>query len=162
MDNNRYSRGKIYKIVDNTNGNIYVGSTCEASLCRRIQKHKGAYKSWLKGNRQGKVRSFEILKNNDYKIILLENCPCETKDQLLAREQHWIDSLVCINKNNAYHCKLEYDRKWRDKNREKIRLSNLKFNEKNKDKKRAQNKLYRYSVSVGYINKIDPFLFLID
>ena len=24
---NRYSEGKIYKIVDNTNGNVYYGST---------------------------------------------------------------------------------------------------------------------------------------
>lgn len=161
MDNNRYSRGKIYKLVDNTNGNIYVGSTCEKRLCRRLQKHKGSYKSWLKGSpHQNKVRSFDILKNNDYKIVLLENCPCETKEQLLAREQYWIDSLVCINKNNCYHDKVSYHKNYREKNRDKINKYRREWGRKNKDKKRENDRLYRYSVSINRINKIDPFLFL--
>ena len=33
-----YQLGKIYKIVDNTNGNIYIGSTCETTLARRLNK----------------------------------------------------------------------------------------------------------------------------
>ena len=146
MNNNRYSRAKIYKLIDNTNNNIYVGSTCENRLCRRLQKHLGAYKSWLKGSpHQNRVRSFDILKNDDYKIILLENYPCETKEQLLAREQYYIDSLTCINKNNTYHNSVEYKKKWDIKNKEKLN---------------CYNRIYRYSLSVGYINKIDPFLFL--
>lgn len=31
-----YSFAKVYKIVDNTNGNIYVGSTCEPTLARKL------------------------------------------------------------------------------------------------------------------------------
>ena len=161
MNNNRYSRGKIYKLIDNTNGNIYVGSTCENRLCRRLQKHLGSYKAWLKGSpHQNRVRSFDILKNDDYKIILLETCPCETKEQLLAREQYWIDSLTCINKNNCCHDKVNYHKNYRQKNREKINEYRRDWVSKNKDKKNQYNVLYRYNLSVGYINKIDPFLFL--
>ena len=35
-----YQLGKIYKIVDNTNGNIYIGSTCEPTLARRLAKQR--------------------------------------------------------------------------------------------------------------------------
>ena len=160
MDNNRYSRGKIYKLVDNTNGNLYVGSTCEKRLCRRLQKHVCAYKLWKKAGNQRKMRSFDILKNNDYKIILLEKCPCETKEELLAREQYYIDTLDCVNKNNTYHNKLEYQRKWTDKNREKINKYNRNWRIKNHDKIKEQNQAYYYSLKIGHINKIDPFLFL--
>ena len=44
-----YQNGKIYKIIDYTNDNIYIGSTCE-KLCRRIQKHKASYKCYLNPN----------------------------------------------------------------------------------------------------------------
>ena len=108
------------------------------------------------------MRSFDVMKNNDYKIVLIEECPCETKEQLLAREQYWIDNLVCVNKNNTYHNSAEYKKKWNSENKEYKRLSYHK--RKNipevKQRKRDHNRLYQYSLSVGHINKIDPFLFL--
>ena len=166
MDNNRYSRGKIYKIVDNTGiSPPYVGSTCEARLCRRLQKHKSSYKGWLNKNwKQGHMRSFDVMKNNDYKIVLIEECPCETKEQLLAREQYWIDNLVCVNKNNTYHNSAEYKKKWNLENKEYKRLSYHKHKNRPevKQRKSEHNRLYQYSLKVGHINKIDPFLFLID
>ena len=33
-----YSKGKIYKIVCNVTGLVYVGSTCEPTLARRLAK----------------------------------------------------------------------------------------------------------------------------
>jgi len=160
MDTNKYMRGKIYKIIDNTNGNIYIGSTCENLLCRRLQKHKASYKCWLNPIvTQGYMRSFEIIKNDDYRIILIEEYPCDTKEQLHAREQYYIDNTVCVNKNNTYFNKTEYQRKWRNKNRENVRKIANDWSKKNPDKRREYNKKYRYSVSVGYINTIDPFLF---
>jgi hypothetical protein len=32
---------------------------------------------------------------------LIEENPCDTKDQLLARERHYIDTLNCVNKYKA-------------------------------------------------------------
>ena len=43
MENERYQKSKIYKIVDNTNNNIYIGSTCEPILSRRLAKHVSNY-----------------------------------------------------------------------------------------------------------------------
>jgi len=96
-----YNDGKIYKIVDNTNGNIYIGSTAEKRLCRRLQKHLSYYKGYLKGITKTKISSFNILSNGDYKIYLLETYPCNNKDELHMREQHWIDRLDCINVNRS-------------------------------------------------------------
>ena len=39
-----YQQGKIYKIVDKTNNNIYIGSTAEKYLSKRLQKHIAHYK----------------------------------------------------------------------------------------------------------------------
>ena len=41
---NKYNNGKIYKIIDNTNDNIYIGSTTEPILSRRMAQHKSQYK----------------------------------------------------------------------------------------------------------------------
>jgi hypothetical protein len=95
-----YSKGKIYKIVDYTNNNNYIGSTCEPILARRLAGHVGCYRSYLNG-KQNFVTSFKILENGNYNILLIEEYPCETKDQLLAREGHYIETMDCINKCKA-------------------------------------------------------------
>jgi hypothetical protein len=92
-----YQDGKIYKIVDNTNDTIYVGSTCEPFLSRRLAGHVGKYKSYLNG-KGNFVTSFLIIENNNYDIVLIENFPCTNKDELYARESYHCQSLVCVNK----------------------------------------------------------------
>lgn len=41
--------GRIYMIYDNTNDNVYIGSTTN-TLKQRLQKHETSYKRYLKGN----------------------------------------------------------------------------------------------------------------
>ena len=93
---NKLNKAKIYKIVDNTNNNIYIGSTCD-SLKNRLSKHKASYKRFLKGLFPI-VKSFDIIKNNDYQIELLENCDIKTKQELLTRERYYIENNECLNK----------------------------------------------------------------
>jgi predicted GIY-YIG superfamily endonuclease len=57
-----YSLAKIYKIIDNTNNNIYIGSTCEPTLARRLAKHLGNYKHYLKTKNCSFTTSFDIIK----------------------------------------------------------------------------------------------------
>jgi len=39
--NNKYSKGKIYKLVDNLNQEtIYIGSTINKYLCKRMINHR--------------------------------------------------------------------------------------------------------------------------
>ena len=103
-----YSQAKVYKIVDNTNGNIYVGSTCEPTLARRLAGHVGAYKKYLNG-KYHYVTSFKILENNDYAIVLLEACEnTTTKDELHARERIYVEALDCVNKIVPLRTQKEY------------------------------------------------------
>ena len=102
-----YQLGKIYKIVDNTNGNIYIGSTCEPNLSRRLLKHISTYKRHLEG-KVTYTTSYQIIANNDYNIILLELYPCNSKDELHARERYYIESLKCVNKQYPGRTPKEY------------------------------------------------------
>ena len=67
-----YQLGKIYKIIDNTNNNIYVGSTCEPTLAHRLAGHVRNYKNWKTG-KTNFITSFKIIENQNYCIVLLEN-----------------------------------------------------------------------------------------
>ena len=104
---NKYQNGKIYKLTDNTNGNIYIGSTTQ-TLNRRLQKHRASYNCYLNPNvKQGYMTSFNIIKNNDYKIELICDYPCDTNRQLEEKEQEYIDMYDCINKSWSYGNDLE-------------------------------------------------------
>ena len=92
----KLNQAKIYKIVDDTNNNIYIGSTCQ-SLKTRLTHHKSNYKAYLKGL-YCNTTSFDIIKNNDYKIELLENCNITTKQELIARERYYIENNNSLNK----------------------------------------------------------------
>ena len=122
----KLDKGKIYKIVDNTNDAIYIGSTCN-SLKNRLSSHKGDYKRFLKGIFNN-VKSFDIIKNNDYKIELLENCEVKTKSELLARERFFIENNDCINKNIPGRTHKEADKAYYIANKEKLNIKrNGKF-----------------------------------
>ena len=118
---NKYQRGKIYKIVSNSTKEVYYGSTVEKTLSNRLAGHRSHFKIWLYGNGHY-ISSFEILKHHDEKIVLVENFPCNTKYELCAREQYYIDTNDCVNKLSS--CTgltiSEYRRKYHVENREII------------------------------------------
>jgi len=158
-----YKNAKVYKIIDNTNGYIYIGSTC-SPLCKRLAYHKQDFYKWKNG--YGKyISSFKILENENYDIILLEECPCENNEQLRMKEREWIDNLECVNSNKSYTSKEEKQKQiyeYYEKNKnliyqyqkeyyEKNKLSKIqyqkKYNEKNK------NLIYQYQKKYHEKNK---------
>ena len=46
---NDYSKGKIYKIECNITGEVYIGSTTEPTLARRLSGHRRSFQSWKDG-----------------------------------------------------------------------------------------------------------------
>ena len=125
---NKLSKAKIYKIIDNINQNVYIGSTCK-SLKKRLIGHKNDYKRFLKGLFNN-IKSFDIIKNNDYHIELLENCDIKTKQELLTRERYYIENNECLNKVVPVRSRIEtieYKKLYYDVNKDKI---NIKRNEK--------------------------------
>ncbi len=93
-----YQLGKIYKIVDLDSNKCYIGSTCEPTLARRLAKHVSNYKQYLKG-KGTYISSYIILAMDDYDIVLLEKYPCNSKDELHAKERYYSQLLPCVNKN---------------------------------------------------------------
>lgn len=91
-----YSKCKVYKIVDNTTGKIYVGSTIQTLRVRKAG-HVRSFKYWKKGKGHY-VSSFDIIKNGDYDIVLIEEVDCQNKEQLHRVERKWIDELDCVNR----------------------------------------------------------------
>ena len=123
-----YSKSKIYRIVCDTTGLVYIGSTVEA-LSRRLSGHKVAYKRYLKGLVRY-VTSFDILKNDNYKIILIENYPCNSKEELEREERKYIESIECVNKFIPGRTQKE----WIETNKDKIKEYTKEYRETNKDK----------------------------
>lgn len=124
----RYSRGKIYQIVSESTEDIYIGSTTEPLLSRRLASHMVSYKCWVEG-KSNYVSSFDILKYGDHQILLLEEYPCRSKDALHAREQQWIDQNrdICVNKFRAHSgatpgplYKAEYAMGYRERNHDRL------------------------------------------
>jgi len=131
-----YSKSKIYKIVDNTNGNVYIGSTTQ-SLSQRLAGHNSSYKGILKGN-QKFITSFEIIKNGNYDIVLLEEFSCDNKEQLHAKERVYIESNECINHTIPTRTSKEYKQHYC----ERIRSQDKEYQVLHKEHYKEVNKEY--------------------
>jgi hypothetical protein len=94
-----YNLGKIYKLVSHLTDKIYIGSTAEKYLSRRLESHRSDQRKYLAGE-MNHITSYEMLQYPDVAIVLLESYPCATKDELLSRERFWIDNNlnICVNK----------------------------------------------------------------
>jgi hypothetical protein len=89
-----YQKGKIYRM---TCGDLtYIGSTCQP-LCERKARHHSQYKQWIEGKKHY-ITSFDLFKIGNPEITLIEDFPCDRKEQLLQRERHYIETLTCVNK----------------------------------------------------------------
>eukprot|EP01050_Picozoa_sp_SAG11_P021856 SAG11_NODE_3981_length_2121_cov_536.604847_3_plen_164_part_00 len=135
-----YNNGKIYKIVCNITGLVYVGSTTKPRLSQRLASHVGAYKRYKRGEHDSNyVTSFKVLENNDYDIILLENVNCNCKDELFARERYYFDTIDCVNKMTPGRTHKE----WLKTNAIKVKQTTKIYQQKNKEHIHQQ-KMYRY------------------
>jgi len=149
---NTYENGKIYKICSFQTDKIYIGSTYENRLSNRLCKHVSQYKAF-QNEKSHYITSFEILKYDDHKIILIENYPCNSKEELLAKELEWILKSNCVNKQNPTRTAKQYrndnkliinkrSKEYYDQNKEVIHTKQKKYNQKNKDSIQIYQKEY--------------------
>ena len=106
-----YSKAKIYKITNDFNNDIWIGTTCD-TLVKKFSVHKA-----------DAIRNFRkdcIIHNlirehgfDRFRIQLIEDFPCEDLYQLRQRQGHHIRDLNAINK---YADQKDY----REKNKERI------------------------------------------
>jgi len=134
-----YSKGKIYKIVCNITGEIYVGHTTQNYLSQRLTQHISNYKRYVNNKSKTYMSSYQIIARGNYEIILIENCDVNSKDELKARERHYIENLKCVNKNVP----LRTIEEWRKDNKEAISKQQIAYREENKEAISKRNKAYR-------------------
>lgn len=111
--------GKVYRIVCQSTGLQYIGSTSK-NVSTRLQKHLNNYYEFLKGKYHF-ISSFNVLKNNNYKVDVLENYEYENIHELRKRERFYIECFECVNLNIPSRTKKE----WCEVNKEKL---NKKYN----------------------------------
>jgi hypothetical protein len=129
-----YQNSKIYKIVSPSNPDlIYYGSTTQ-KLSSRMSSHRAHYKKNTYNLTSSKVLCFE-----DAIILLVENYPCNSKEELLKKEGECILNNDCINKQIAGRTNTI----WRKDNKEHISDKGAEYYKNNKEqiiKKRTEYK----------------------
>ncbi len=88
-------KGRVYEIVCNKTGKVYIGST-RVSLCVRLCVHRYYYKRFKEGKHRW-LSSFDVLEGGDYEIHLLEEIEFEKNSELIEREKYYIRSRDCVN-----------------------------------------------------------------
>jgi hypothetical protein len=118
---NKYSEGKIYKLIDNTNGDVYIGSTCN-SLRHRLNKHICHIAEFYANKKKYYCRAACIIMNGDYNIELIKHYPCNNKHELELEETKYIKNTDCINITGNVIV-----------NKEKMLAKNKQYYQKNKE-----------------------------
>ena len=116
-----YSHGKIYKVTCES-GLVYIGSTVQ-NLKKRLRLHNTS------------ANNCETRHFINPKIELLEDYPCETKDELLWKEREWIDKTDCVNKYRPIIT--------REEKRERQKKCNKKYHEEHKQQQNEASRKYR-------------------
>ena len=129
----KYQNGKIYKIVDNTTGDVYIGSTTQC-LSSRLSEHVSTTKKNI-----NKCTSKHIIENGDYTIALIEAYPCNNKNELHLRERYWIENTVCINRCIPTRTPKQYHETHRDE----ILQRHKQYHETHRDEILQYQKQYR-------------------
>jgi len=137
-----YSKAKIYCIRSPNTDLIYIGATCQ-KLSQRMTEHRS--RQTHKRTSTSKV----ILEYGNAYIELLENYPCNNKEELAKKEGEYIRTQNCCNKFIPDRTPKEYrnDTKEREKKRyednKETRLESCRqYREDNKQTLLEQKKQY--------------------
>ena len=122
-----YNNGKIYKILNTINDEVYVGSTTQ-SLAKRMSWHRNS----LNSKRSKKQVLYQYMKEygvDNFYIELVECFSCKSKEELLAREGHWIRCVGTLNCRVSGRTKEQY----RQDNRDMYAESSRKYYQNKKE-----------------------------
>jgi hypothetical protein len=99
---NNYQNGKIYKIINSDNENVYIGSTIQ-KLYERMGGHR---RNAIKLNKPSKLYNhMRDIGVEKFKIILIGTSPCSNKEELEKKEFEEMkrhDTKLLLNENIYY------------------------------------------------------------
>jgi len=143
---NKYNTGKIYKLVHDDLGLVYIGST-KNKLSVRYTLHK--YNSKF-----STAYVYKCINENGgwekLKIELIESYPCSSKHELEKRERYWIEELNPIG-NKIIPTRTITE--WKEENKEYCTKIMKQYREKNKLRIKDLMKNYRLK-NKDYISNI--------
>jgi molecular chaperone DnaK (HSP70) len=149
-----YQKGKIYKILNTIDDEIYVGSTCE-TLSQRMARHRATCK---RNNSSLIYKHMNQLGVEHFYIELIEDWPCDRIDELLKREGEIIRSIGTLNKSGKINVKEnmnEYHKQYHHDNLEKRREQKKQWYENNKDNIKEHNENNKDKIKEYYENNKD-------
>lgn len=142
-----YKNGKVYKITDLNYTKQYIGSTTQP-LYKRLSSHKSQYKT--KNQYTTCHNIFDEFGIDNCIIILIEECLCENREQLLMREAYYIKNEKCVNKCLSYISNedqktkyKDYQKEFRKNNPEKIKLYKEQHKEEAKETRKKYDVLHK-------------------
>jgi hypothetical protein len=128
-----YQNGKIYKITNCIDNEVYIGSTC-SPLTKRWHQHKNRINS--ESYKNTKFYKYIIdLGFDKFSISLVENYPCTNKTELRRREGELIREQGTLNTQIEGRTRQEYY----ENNKEKF----IEYYQENKEYYQEQKKEYR-------------------
>ncbi len=78
-----YQLGKIYKIVNDVNDIVYIGSTCNPLLSTRMSQHRASSKVATTTPLYSAMNELGV---HSFRILLIKPFPCNNKSELEAEE----------------------------------------------------------------------------
>ena len=128
-----YAKGKIYKLLNNIDDDVYVGSTCQ-SLSQRMAKHRSKVNTYTTPIYK-KMRELGV---QHFYIELIDECPCDNIEQLRSIEGKYIREYGTINKR----IEKRTDKQYREDNKECIRQYAEEYRLNNREKQKQYSHLH--------------------
>lgn len=152
-----YMKGQIYKLVNDIDDEIYIGSCI--NLAKRLASHKCAAKTRVN---QPVYKHLNAIGWENIRIILIESFQCTSKLELLKRERYWIEKLKpSLNKNVPTRTNKEYQQTKEAKAYQRVywttdegKACQKEYYNNNKDKIIARMKAYNNKEEVKVQRKV--------
>jgi hypothetical protein len=105
-----YQKGKIYKIINDVNDQVYIGSTTQALSCHMSTHCSNARNRCGNSYFYSKMRQIGV---EHFKIVLVKDFPCNSTAELEAEEYKCSQELNTVH--NGYNSKNGHDWHTNDK-----------------------------------------------
>jgi hypothetical protein len=136
-----YANTIIYRIFSDNCDYVYVGST--TNFVARKAKHKSNYT--LENSKSYNLKVYQTIRENggwdNFKMLEIEEYPCENSKQSRKREQYWID----FYKSNLNTCKAfvaetkkEYNKQYQFEHAEEIKQQTKQYRVENAEQIKQQ------------------------
>lgn len=126
-----YSQAKIYKITNDFNNDIWIGTTCD-TLIKKFSVHKAEA---IRNLRKGCIIQNHIREHglDRFRIQLIEDFPCEDVYQLRQRQGHHIREMKAINKYADF-------KDYKEKNKDSVKEYEKEYRQKPEVKERVKER----------------------